>query len=68
LAVAFCRVLIQTANVAFGHQSMSFKRKETGAGLLRESREHCARRVADAFLAAANPRSTVLQTVRSAGR
>ncbi len=26
LKVAFCRVLIQTANVSFGHQSMSFKK------------------------------------------
>ncbi|HVU03357.1 MAG TPA: hypothetical protein VHE30_16470 [Polyangiaceae bacterium] len=30
-AIAFCRALIETANVSFGHQSMSF-RKRTDAG------------------------------------
>jgi hypothetical protein len=28
LRVAFCRVMIQTAHVSFGHQSMSFKKRE----------------------------------------
>ena len=27
LRIAFCRVLIETANVSFGHQSMSFKKR-----------------------------------------
>lgn len=55
LSVAFCRVMIQTANVSFGHQSMSFKKKSDGDKdrLIPETPDHCARRVADTFLAAA---------------
>jgi len=53
LSVAFCRVMIQTANVSFGHQSMSFKKKGDGGELICETPAHCARRVAAAFLAAA---------------
>lgn len=55
LSVAFCRVMIQTANVSFAHQSMSFKKKghDDDNGLVRETPAHCARRVADAFLASA---------------
>lgn len=30
LKVAFCRTMIETAHVSFGHQSMSFKRQQTG--------------------------------------
>lgn len=29
LRIAFCRVLIETANVSFGHQSMSFKKRSS---------------------------------------
>jgi len=55
LRVAFCRVMIQTANVSFGHQSMSFKKKETvdDNRLVRESADDCARRIAGAFIVAA---------------
>ena len=55
LRVAFCRVMIRTANVSFGHQSMSFKKKDDGEEdqLIRETSARCARRVTDAFLAAA---------------
>jgi hypothetical protein len=31
LKVAFCRTMIEAAHVSFGHQSMSFKRKQTGS-------------------------------------
>jgi len=31
LKVAFCRAMIDAAHVSFGHQSMSFKRKQAGA-------------------------------------
>lgn len=51
LSVAFCRVMIQTANVSFGHQSMSFKKKGAADALVRETLPHCSLRVADAFLA-----------------
>jgi hypothetical protein len=56
LSIAFCRVMIQSANVSFGHQSMSFKKKADGddRSLIRETPSHCARRIADAFLAEAN--------------
>ena len=55
LRVAFCRVMIATANVSFGHQSMSFNKQAPGhaAGLLVETPSQCAHRVAHAFLAAA---------------
>ena len=55
LRVAFCRVMIQTANVSFGHQSMSFKKndEDTNNGLVRESACECAHRIADAFVASA---------------
>jgi hypothetical protein len=48
--------MIQTANVSFGHQSMSFKKKHGPyeGSLIRETPAHCARRVADGFLAEAN--------------
>jgi hypothetical protein len=54
LSVAFCRVMIQTANVSFGHQSMSFKKNanDCDGGLFRESPADCAGRIADAFVAA----------------
>ncbi len=56
LRIAFCRVMIQTANVSFGHQSMSFRKGGETAenGLVRESPAHCTGRVAKAFLAAAS--------------
>jgi hypothetical protein len=55
LSIAFCRVMIQTANVSFGHQSMSFKKKsdEENGDLIRHTPEHAARRIAQDFLAAA---------------
>lgn len=55
LKVAFCRVMIQSANVSFGHQSMSFKKKGEcdAADLIRETPAECARRIASAFRSAA---------------
>lgn len=55
LKVAFCRVMIQSANVSFGHQSMSFKKRgDTDANdLIRETPAECARRIAIAFRLAA---------------
>lgn len=53
LAVAFCRVMIQTASVSFGHQSMSFKKRGAEAVLRTESPADITRRVSDAFVAAA---------------
>ncbi len=54
LAVAFCRVMIQSANVSFGHQSMSFKKRDEDAGLVEETPARAAARLADAFVSAAN--------------
>lgn len=54
LTVAFCRVMIQSANVSFGHQSMSFKKKGDEAGLMEETPARIAARVMDAFVTAAN--------------
>ncbi len=56
LKVAFCRVMIQSANVSFGHQSMSFKKKgDTEAhGLIRETPADCAHRIACAFRSVAS--------------
>lgn len=53
LAVAFCRVMIQSANVSFGHQSMSFKKSVAVAGLVEETPARVAARLADAFVTAA---------------
>lgn len=54
LRVAFCRVMIQCANVSFGHQSMSFKKKNNEAELVEETPIRTANRIADAFVVAAN--------------
>ncbi|KAA0221412.1 MAG: SAM-dependent methyltransferase [Phycisphaerae bacterium] len=54
LSVAFCRVMIQSANVSFGHQSMSFKKNGEGGGLVPETPAHAAERIAAAFVTAAN--------------
>lgn len=54
LRVAFCRVMIQSANVSFGHQSMSFKKKDDDAGLVEETPIQTANRIADAFVVAAS--------------
>ncbi|MGD0387393.1 MAG: SAM-dependent methyltransferase [Tepidisphaeraceae bacterium] len=56
LSIAFCRVMIQSANVSFGHQSMSFKKKGHAHAqeLLRETPDRCAQRIADAFFTAAS--------------
>lgn len=55
LRVAFCRALIQTANVSFGHQSMSFKKNDNDLDepLVREPAHDCAGRIAKLFLTAA---------------
>ena len=55
LKVAFCRVMIQSANVSFGHQSMSFKKNDDADAsvLIHETPAACARRIADAFRLAA---------------
>ncbi|MBI1825821.1 MAG: SAM-dependent methyltransferase [Planctomycetes bacterium] len=55
LRVAFCRVMIQMANVSFGHQSMSFKKNGVVAtdSLLREGSGDCVRRIAGAFVVSA---------------
>lgn len=53
LHVAFCRVMIQSANVSFGHQSMSFKKKCHGAGLVEATPKRIAGGLADAFVTAA---------------
>jgi hypothetical protein len=64
LHVAFCRVMIETANVSFGHQSMSFRKRRTNGEdeLLRETPAQCARRVTDLFLAAADEVASGLMT------
>jgi len=56
LHIAFCRVMIQTANVSFGHQSMSFKKNgaDSGEQLVRQTDDQRARHVARLFLAAAD--------------
>jgi hypothetical protein len=54
LSVAFCRAMIQSANVSFGHQSMSFKKKGGDARLFEESPARVAARLADAIVTAAN--------------
>jgi hypothetical protein len=61
LKIAFCKVLIRTANVMFGHQSMSFKKvgrqRELFAPTPRET-------VHDAFIEAADEIATSLKTDR----
>lgn len=54
LRVAFCRVMIQSANVSFGHQSMSFKKNDNDARLVNETPKQTANCIADAFVVAAN--------------
>jgi len=54
LRIAFCRVMIQSANVSFAHQSMSFKKKDGDAGLIDESSVEVGARVTDTFVVAAN--------------
>jgi len=54
LSVAFCRVMIQSANVSFGHQSMSFKKKGEDTGLFEETPALVAARLADAIVTAVN--------------
>ena len=54
LRVAFCRVMIQSANVSFGHQSMSFKKHDNDARLVVETPTRTVNRIADAFVVAAN--------------
>ncbi|HBS29433.1 MAG TPA: SAM-dependent methyltransferase [Phycisphaerales bacterium] len=53
LRVAFCRVMIQSANVSFGHQSMSFRKARDEAALVEETPQLVAGRLADAFEVAA---------------
>lgn len=53
LSVAFCRVMIQSANVSFGHQSMSFKKKADDAELVEDTPARISARLADAFVTAA---------------
>ncbi len=53
LRVAFCRVMIQSAEVSFGHQSMSFRKRGHKSCLLSETGRTAARRIADAFVSAA---------------
>lgn len=54
LRVAFCRVMIQSANVSFAHQSMSFKKKNGDSGLIQETPLEAEDRIFDAFVVAAN--------------
>lgn len=54
LSMAFCRVMIQSANVSFGHQSMSFKKKDEDASLFQDTPARIASRLTDAFLTIAN--------------
>lgn len=53
LKVAFCRVMIQSANVSFGHQSMSFKKNTDTEGLIVETPIECTSRLVNAFRSAA---------------
>ncbi|HNQ23454.1 MAG TPA: SAM-dependent methyltransferase [Phycisphaerae bacterium] len=55
LRVAFCRVMIQSANVSFGHQSMSFKKtgKDAVPSLLTEKHALSTAPIARLFGAAA---------------
>jgi hypothetical protein len=59
LKVAFCRTMIDHANVSFGHQSMSFKKKnerevaESGAGGIEERIAETWTRSVEAILTAA---------------
>ncbi len=52
LSIGFCRVMIQSANVSFGHQSMSFKKRDEDASLMDETPDRVAARLVDAFVAA----------------
>lgn len=52
LSVAFCRVMIQSANVSFGHQSMSFKKAADDAELVEDTPARISARLADAFVTA----------------
>lgn len=61
LSIAFCRVMIQTANVSFGHQSMSFKRNGDNGRLLTEPSGGAGARIAAAFLTAADEVADSLQ-------
>lgn len=54
LRVAFCRVMIRSANVSFGHQSMSFKKNGDDVKLVGETPTRTFNRIADSFMAAAN--------------
>ncbi len=54
LSVAFCRAMIQSANVSFGHQSMSFKRRGHDERLVAETPADVAERISAAFVSAAN--------------
>jgi hypothetical protein len=54
LRVAFCRVMIQSSNVSFGHQSMSFKKNCDEAELVAETPTRTANRIADDFVVAAS--------------
>ncbi len=53
LKVAFCRVMIQSANVSFGHQSMSFKKNADVEGLIVETPIQCTSRLVNLFRLAA---------------
>jgi len=64
LSIAFCRVMIHTANVSFGHQSMSFKKNGNDAGLIEETPTRVAARIADAFVAAAREVADSLRVER----
>jgi hypothetical protein len=68
LRIAFCRLMITTAHVTFGHQSMSFKKRVTEPGLfpsnpLEQLRQEWDRAVADLMLGASTPLSGVTPSV-----
>lgn len=62
LRVAFCRVMIQSANVSFAHQSMSFKKSKDGERLVHESSAQAAAGIAEAFMRAASDVADTLTT------
>ena len=49
LYIAFCRVMIQSASVSFGHQSMSFRKRRDDAPLVDERAEDVSAHVVQSF-------------------
>lgn len=65
LQMAFCRLAIETSNVAFNHQSLSFKAEKRGFLLLSDETEHLADKfVKDVIEIIQSANSAITGTVR----